>query len=46
MRRQFFLTALAGIGSAALFAGSAVAGDYPASRVYYTPPTYSYAQPP
>jgi hypothetical protein len=57
MRRQFFLTALAGIGSAALFAGSAVAGgwgsgcgycgygDYPTSRVYYAPPTYSYAQP-
>ena len=57
MRNRVFLAALIGIGSAALFATSASAGDwgwgcgscgysgYAASRVYYAPPTYSYAAP-
>jgi hypothetical protein len=53
MRRPLILSAVIGIGSAALFAGTAFAGGwgcghcgaYPASRVYYAPPTYSYAPP-
>ena len=48
-----FLTALAGAGLSAVFAGSAVAGGwgcgscgyYPAGQVYYAAPTYSYAPP-
>ena len=55
MRRRVFVTALAGMSLAAVFAGSAAAGNwgcgtcgygyYPAGRVYYAPPTYSYAPP-
>jgi len=57
MRRHFFLTALAGISLAAVFTGDAVAGGwgsgcgycghgyFPASQIYYAPPTYSYARP-
>jgi hypothetical protein len=53
MRRQIILSAVIGIGSAALFAGSAFAGGwgcghcgiYPQAPVTYAPPTYSYAPP-
>ena len=53
MRRQFILSAVIGIGTAALFAGSAFAGGwgcgrcgyYPQAQVTYAPPTYSYAPP-
>jgi hypothetical protein len=53
MRRQIILSAVIGIGSAALFAGTAFAdgwgcghcGVYPQAQVYYAPATYSYAPP-
>jgi hypothetical protein len=57
MRHKYFLTALFGIGSAALFAANSVAGEwgsgcghcdrgyYATRTVDYAQPTYSYAQP-
>jgi hypothetical protein len=57
MRHKHILTALFGIGAAALFASTSVAGEwgsgcgcyhhhsYAPPTVYYAQPTYSYAQP-
>jgi hypothetical protein len=53
MRRQLILSAVIGIGSAALFAGTAFAGDWGCGRcgvyapapVTYAPPVVSYAPP-
>jgi hypothetical protein len=53
MRRPLILSAVIGIGSAALFAGTAFAGGwgcghcgvYPQAEITYAPPTYSYAPP-
>ena len=51
MRRQFFLSALVGIGAAAMFATSSVAGEWGSGcgcgygGVFYAQPTYSYAAP-
>ena len=53
MRRQFILSALVGIGVAAMFATSSIAGEWGTGcgcgggygSVTYAQPTYSYAQP-
>lgn len=52
MLRRIFLTILLGFGATALLTADASAGGWrcgvcgqPSGRVYYAPPTYTYAQP-